>query len=466
MELFIKDLRIDNIRNIQDFTIPLSDTKRKHLILTGKNGSGKTSTLLEINNLLTKLFNNQFKTLDSYHNNIKSFENAKKQQLQQINQSKASIQQANEQIVEFQNQIEKTTTTDPINRARTQQQLQQQITNQRNNIINFQQNISNCQINVNSYDNNIKQQLAQIANFSKININFVNQEHIYQSLQDGSFIMTFFQATRQNKPTPPNGVQKLNIQKKNATQTTLSTHFIQYLVNLRMEMLDSMAENEDEEVKKINDWFNNLENSLKELFDQNDLKLKYKKKEFNYKIEYGNSSFGLNELSDGYSAVLSIITELILRMEVHNMGTYDLQGVVLIDELETHLHVGLQKKILPFLSKFFPKIQFIVTTHSPFILSSLKDVVICDLEKKIIIEDLSAYSYESLVDSYFDLDKYSIKIQNDIQIYRELKQKYLNKNLSEDEQIQFVELEIYLENIPKYNNEEIGLSIKEIKEMV
>jgi predicted ATP-binding protein involved in virulence len=227
-----------------------------------------------------------------------------------------------------------------------------------------------------------------------------------------------------------------------------------------------MAENEDEEVRKINDWFNNLENSLKELFDQNDLKLKYKKKEFNYKIEYGNSSFGLNELSDGYSAVLSIITELILRMEVHNMGTYDLQGVVLIDELETHLHVGLQKKILPFLTKFFPKIQFIITTHSPFILSSLKDVVICDLERKIITGDLSAYSYESLVDSYFDLDKYSIKIQNDIQIYRELKQKYLNQNLSEDEQIQFVELEIYLENIPKYNNEEIGLSIKEIKEMV
>ena len=68
MELFIKDLRIDNVRNIKDFTIPLSDTKRTHLILTGKNGSGKTSTLLEINNLLTKLFNNQFKTLDSYHN--------------------------------------------------------------------------------------------------------------------------------------------------------------------------------------------------------------------------------------------------------------------------------------------------------------------------------------------------------------------------------------------------------------
>ena len=48
---------------------------------------------------------------------------------------------------------------------------------------------------------------------------------------------------------------------------------------------------------------------------------------------------------------------------------YDLQGIVLIDEIETHLHVELQKKILPFLTNFFPNIQFVITTHSPFILN-------------------------------------------------------------------------------------------------
>ncbi|MEA2012738.1 MAG: AAA family ATPase, partial [Verrucomicrobiota bacterium] len=98
--------------------------------------------------------------------------------------------------------------------------------------------------------------------------------------------------------------------------------------------------------------------------------------------EYAGKSFGLNELSDGYSSLLAVLTELILRMEAHNASNYDMQGVVLIDEIETHLHVELQKKVLPFLVSFFPKIQFIVTTHSPFILSSLSNAVICDLEKK------------------------------------------------------------------------------------
>ena len=54
-------------------------------------------------------------------------------------------------------------------------------------------------------------------------------------------------------------------------------------------------------------------------------------------------------------------------MEKRHSRIYDVQGIALVDEIETHLHIDLQKKILPFLTNFFPKIQFIVTTHSPFV---------------------------------------------------------------------------------------------------
>ena len=93
------------------------------------------------------------------------------------------------------------------------------------------------------------------------------------------------------------------------------------------------------------------------------------------------------------------MTELILRMEAHEVSVYDMQGLVLIDEIETHLHVDLQKKIFPFLTSFFPNIQFIVTTHSPFVLSSISNAVICDLENKMIMQDLTAYSYDALINN-------------------------------------------------------------------
>ena len=78
-----------------------------------------------------------------------------------------------------------------------------------------------------------------------------------------------------------------------------------------------------------------------------------------------------------------------MRMEEHKTKSYDVQGIVLIDEIETHLHIDLQKKILRFLTSFFPKIQFIVTTHSPFVISSIENAVVCDLEKKIVFDKLS-----------------------------------------------------------------------------
>jgi hypothetical protein len=50
-----------------------------------------------------------------------------------------------------------------------------------------------------------------------------------------------------------------------------------------------------------------------------------------------------------------------------------IQGVVLIDEIEKHLHIRLQKEVLPKLMKLFPKVQFIVTSHSPFLNMGLAD---------------------------------------------------------------------------------------------
>lgn len=86
---------------------------------------------------------------------------------------------------------------------------------------------------------------------------------------------------------------------------------------------------------------------------------------------------------------------------------YDLPGIVLIDEIELHLHISWQKKVLPFLIKMFPNLQFIVATHSPFVVSSIESAVVYDLEKNIQVENLSEYSYDCLVNSLFDTSMYS-----------------------------------------------------------
>jgi predicted ATP-binding protein involved in virulence len=93
----------------------------------------------------------------------------------------------------------------------------------------------------------------------------------------------------------------------------------------------------------------------------------------------------------------------------------------------------------------FPSIQFIVTTHSPFVISSLENAVVFDLEKQERMEDLSAYSYSIFAENYFDVDKYSAPIKEKIARVEDLC-KYAR---NQDEETELKKIIAYLCKIPQ-----------------
>jgi AAA domain, putative AbiEii toxin, Type IV TA system/AAA domain len=73
-------------------------------------------------------------------------------------------------------------------------------------------------------------------------------------------------------------------------------------------------------------------------------------------------------LAAGYRSIIAILGDMILRLFDTQPGIYDpsqLKGIVIIDELDLHLHPKWQKKLPSLFSKIFPEIQFIASTHSP-----------------------------------------------------------------------------------------------------
>ena len=86
------------------------------------------------------------------------------------------------------------------------------------------------------------------------------------------------------------------------------------------------------------------------------------------------SIFGL---STGEQSLLMMFGEIIRQADrLHNNIKLDaIVGIILIDEIDKHLHLKLQKEVLPALLKLFPKVQFIVTSHSPFLNMGLADEV-------------------------------------------------------------------------------------------
>lgn len=84
----------------------------------------------------------------------------------------------------------------------------------------------------------------------------------------------------------------------------------------------------------------------------------------------------IEQLSDGFRSILSMTIELIRqlastygphRVFSSDASNIEVPGVVLIDEIDAHLHPAWQRRVGPWLSAHFPRLQFIVTTHSPFI---------------------------------------------------------------------------------------------------
>jgi predicted ATP-binding protein involved in virulence len=83
----------------------------------------------------------------------------------------------------------------------------------------------------------------------------------------------------------------------------------------------------------------------------------------------------INQLSDGGKCLLVMVSDLARRLAIANPGIADPlqgEGIVLIDEIELHFHPKLQRGILPTLSSTFPNCQFIVSTHSPQIVSDVQ----------------------------------------------------------------------------------------------
>ena len=114
----------------------------------------------------------------------------------------------------------------------------------------------------------------------------------------------------------------------------------------------------------------------------------------------------LQDLSAGELMVFCLFADLIHLAERcgwNGRNIADISGVVLVDELDLHLHIKLQKEVVPLLIKQMPKVQFIITSHSPFLTLGMAerevDIIRMPDAKGIEVEDFSEFAtaYETFL---------------------------------------------------------------------
>ena len=226
--------------------------------------------------------------------------------------------------------------------------------------------------------------------------------------QAGEIICAFLPAQRRFSPNVVTGPSRLSFGYLEP-QKQVANHIKQYLVNLHSQA--RMAKEDAPEASAaIFAWLKTLERRLAELYGLDELRIEFDWKDFDVRFrEPDGTTYPFEHLADGHASVLQILGELVLRTSASGAPAPDMakpEGVVLIDELDTHLHPSLQERILPFLVGLFPRVQFIVATHSPAIISSADNAVVFDLgtKERILSEELRGTPYGRLMTTHFGLE--------------------------------------------------------------
>lgn len=365
MNYFIKNIHVNKLLHLENFDIPIDNKDCQNLIITGKNGSGKTILLNAIAN---------------YLNMIKSDTNSHYSTL--------------EKNLSFWKKQLESTSISAQEKLKTKSQIE-----------------------------NITKQLDAFK--GKVNLSFMAVEDIIDKYSHNRFVIAFYQAARKPEMSEPKNPTKPTFNRKGDVKETATSQFLNFLSDLKIQEALARNERQTKDADQISAWFNEFEQMLKLIFEDDQLKLEFNYRDYSFKICSEDKKFKFTQVSDGFAAIIDIVADLILKMQDDNSltRTYLKEGIVLIDEIETHLHLGLQKVIMPILTKVFPNIQFIITTHSPFVLSSLSNAVAYDLEHKKPIENLTNYSYESLAEGYFGVRAESSDVRHRLNKMKELLEK-------------------------------------------
>lgn len=360
---FITSIHIDKIFHLENLDIPVSAEKKQHLLLTGKNGSGKTSLLNAIMEFIENIYADKNLQFLSYQQDLKI-------------------------------------TADSLERFRQ--------TGDSGNIVKFEGFLKSCQQRIHNL-------------YGKVDVTFSDITKLAKDIDEGRFIVAYYNDKRWPNFVEHDQPRKPDMAKKDIKVSKVD-QFLDLLTHYQLQTAFAQLKENEKRVSSIGKWFAGIEKIFRDLFEDPELQLEFDSDNYKFYFVTKGKRFKFTELSAGYSAALDIISDLIFKMQSSDklVDVYDKEGIVLIDEVETHLHLELQRQILPLLTSVFPNIQFIISTHSPFVLSSVKDAVAYDMERHEVIGDLTDYSYESLAEGYFGVTTSSVEIETRMDRLEEL----------------------------------------------
>lgn len=375
---YIKSVLIRKVNSVENLTIDiplLRNNTPAHLVLTGPNGSGKSSILRMISQQINGISERSVKSLKEIEDEIGQL----KDQIKVNLDAKESVKSSR-------------TSSDP---KRLERQIQ-----------GFDKYIKNARL-----------RLDVLEHFPAI-LDVTEESIIVQrKKREGNWVGAFLKA---NRDLALNIAESATIRPQGhpvPTESDFARKLLQLLVNFKVRAALALERGDDDVRAEYTDWLQRFEETIRSILEDPGVQLVFDDEKFNFTIiKSSGYQHSFTEFSDGHKAIIRILGEIIMRIYYPNTNDRTPQvqpeGVVLIDEIETHLHLSLQEKILPLLTNLYPNIQFVVSTHSPAVLASISDAYVFDLESRIGImsSEYAGEKYGTIMKGHFSVSDISIEV--------------------------------------------------------
>jgi predicted ATP-binding protein involved in virulence len=210
--------------------------------------------------------------------------------------------------------------------------------------------------------------------------------------------------------------------------------------------------------------------------NEENVKIELEEDKFQIQLKIRNQYLSFDQLPDGVKSLFGWVADLVIRLHrlqwKDDLPIFDRNFILFLDEIEVHLHPAWQRKILPVVQKLFKNAQIFISTHSPFVVGSVDGAWVHKLKKDgayavldgepVLSED--AESYDTILEEIFGIkERFGVRVEEDLKKFYHFKSKILN---DED-----YDMDTFLNLVSKLATESIelesmlGMELKQIKRL-
>ncbi len=206
------------------------------------------------------------------------------------------------------------------------------------------------------------------------------------------------------------------------THTVDTSQLAQWIANSHAKEAFALRDGNELAARRYAEARSHIENAAREVVGE-DVRFEFRYEPLGVTLRRGPTTLPFDLLPDGVKSILSWLADLLMRLDripwVDDTPLLQRRFLLLLDEVDIHLHPAWQRKVLPMVQHLFPNAQVFVTTHSPFVVASVSDAWVYPLSVRDGVATMGAAVPTQAGTSYAAVTKSIFGVEEDFDVETE-----------------------------------------------